>query len=139
MPLNVSNISVNTAEALVPTAYSLEQATLKNHAGRELELKAFITDFSITESVYRPSLMLSLNVQDNINMMEEFQLTGQEVISIVLARKAVGGTEVHTVKLDFIVTEYPIFGRFNNRLQVYSLRGVSPYAYFSELKKISRA
>jgi hypothetical protein len=136
---NLTNISLNSAEALFPTAYSVQQIIFRNHSGRELDLKALVTDFSITESIYRPSLMLSLNVRDPVNTMEELQISGQEKISVLLARTPYGSQDQELVSLDFIVTEYPLFGRMDNRLQVYSLRAVSPHAYVSELKKISRA
>ena len=136
---DLSNISLNSAEALIPTAYSIQEIIFRNHSGRELDLKALITDFSITESIYRPSLLLSMNVKDPVNIMEELQISGQETIRVTLARKPYGEDIEDLVSLNFIVTEYPIFGRFANRLQVYSLRGVSPHAYVSELKKVSRA
>lgn len=139
MASNIANISLNTAEALLPTAYSLQSVTLENHAGRSVDINQLVTDFSITESIYRPSLLLSLNIRDPINLMEEFQLTGQEFITVVVARKPYGSYEEQRITLKFIVTEYPLFGRVNNRLQVYTLKGVSPHAYISELKKISRA
>ena len=136
---DLSNISLNSAEALIPTAYSIQEIIFRNHSGKELDLKALITDFSITESIYRPSLLLSMNVKDPVNIMEELQISGQETIRVTLARKPYGEDIEDLVSLNFIVTEYPIFGRFANRLQVYSLRGVSPHAYVSELKKVSRA
>lgn len=136
---NISNISLNTAEALLPTAYSLQEVTFTNHAGRTFDLRALVTDMSITESIYRPSLLLSLDVKDAVNTLEEFQMTGQEKIVVTLARKPYGTQEEVRISLTFFVTEYPTFGRFGNRLQVYSLRAVSPHAYVSELKKISRA
>ena len=136
---NLSNISLNSAEALLPTAYSIQEIIFRNHAGRELDLKALVTNFSITESIYQSSLLLSMNVKDPVNIMEELQISGQETIKVTLARKPYGEDIEDLVSLDFIVTEYPIFGRLDNRLQVYSLRGVSPHAYISELKKISKA
>jgi hypothetical protein len=136
---NISNISLNTSEALLPTAYSLQQVTFTNHFGRQFDLRALVTEMSITESLYTPSLVLSLDVKDPVNTLEEFQMTGQETIKVVLARKPYGSYEEETVDVNFVVTEYPIFGRFGDRLQVYSLRGVTLPAYSSELKKISRA
>lgn len=136
---DIKNISFNSSEALLPTAYSLQEVTFTNHAGKQFNLKALVTDLTITESVYRPGLLLSLNVKDPVNTLEEFQMTGQEKIFISLARKPYGSKEEVKIQLNFIVTEYPLFGRFGSRLQVYSIRGVTPHAFSSELKRVSRA
>ena len=67
---NVSNIALNTSEALLPTAYSLQQVMFKNHAGREFDIRALVTSLSLTESLYTPSVLLSLDVKDD-NRSEE--------------------------------------------------------------------
>ena len=87
---NVSNIALNTSEALLPTAYSLQQVTFTNHAGRQFDLSALVQEMSIMESIYTPSLILSLGIKDPVNTLEEFQMTGQETINVVLARKPYG-------------------------------------------------
>lgn len=136
---NVSNISLRTSEALLPTAYSLQEVTITNHAGVSYDVKALVTTLTITESIYRSALMISIDIKDPVNTIEEFQLTGQERISIKIARRPYGSQDEERVELEFLVSEYPIFGRFGDRLQAYSIRGVSPHAYLSELKKVSRA
>jgi len=136
---NISNISVNTSQALVPTSYSLQQVTITNHAGKQNDIKALVTDFTITESVYRSALVLSMNVKDPLNLIEELQLTGQEVINVVLARAEFGSNDQVTIDLNFYVSEYPLLGKYDTRLQVYTIRGVTEHAFISNLKKISRA
>lgn len=135
----ISGISINTSEAQLPTAYSLQEITLLNHSGDQVDIKALVTDLSITESIYRTSLVLTMNVSDPVNLIEEYQLTGQEKINVVLARKDFGSEDEQVVNLTFLISEYPLLGKLNNRLQVFSITGISQYAFISKLKRISRA
>jgi hypothetical protein len=148
---NLSNIAVfGTDQILIPSAYSIESIMLCNHNGRITDIQKIVTDFSITESIYYPGLMLSLNVKDTVNLMEEFQLTGHETITVNLARKTYvsnnDSSSIKNIKIDnqklshlFYVSEYPLYGKFENRVQVYTLKGVSKHIFMSKFKRISRA
>jgi len=127
-------------QVAVPTSYRLNYVNLTNHNGDTTDIQALVTDFSIAESIYLPSLILTVNVKDNVNFLEEFQLSGQEQISIGISRaKEFGTDEEVTLDLDFYVTEYPTYGKFNNHTQVYAIKGISEHAYRSKFNKISRA
>jgi hypothetical protein len=137
--MKISNIVKHGSRAGVPTAYRVDQILLTNCSGDSHDIQAFVTDFTITESIYTPSLILSLNVKDPINLFEEMKLSGQETISIQLAKTPLGSSNEDTVSLNFIVTEYPVYGRFPNRLHAYTLKGVSPHAFLSKLLRVSKA
>lgn len=139
MPNNNISVFSDTSESELPTGYSLQAVVLSNHKGDKVDIKTFVTDFTITESIYRTSLILNLNVKDTVNIIEEYKLTGQEVINVVLARKDYGSTDEQIINLDFLISEYPLLGKLNNRLQVFSISAISPYAFLSKLKRISRA
>ena len=148
---NVSNIAVfGTDQILLPSVYSIESIMLCNHNGRITDIARIVTDFSITESIYHPGLILSLNVKDTVNLMEEFQLTGHETITVNLSRRTYtannNSSSIKNIKIDnqklshlFYVSEYPLYGKFENRVQVYTLKGVSKHIFMSKFKKISRA
>jgi len=136
---NITGISINSSQALLPTAYSLQQVTITNHSGDQADIRSLVTDFTITESIYRSSLVLTMNVKDPVNLVEEYQFTGQEKINVVLARKDFGSYDEQVIDLNFFVSEYPLLGKMNNRLQVYSITAISPFAFISKLKRISRA
>ena len=124
----IVNSSVNTNDVVFPTSYRLREITLTNHEGREADIKQLVTDFTITESIYLPSLVLELNVKDPLNLVEEFQLSGQEKIKITISKKPHDSNDVQTITKEFYVTEYPVYGKYPNRLQVYKLKGVSEHA-----------
>ena len=139
MANNNQSVLSDTSESELPTGYSLQAVVLSNHKGDKVDIKTFITDFTLTESIYRTSLILNLNIKDTINLIEEYKLTGQEIINVVIARREYGSKVEQIINLDFLISEYPLLGKLNNRLQVFSISGISPYAFLSKLKRISRA
>lgn len=132
--------SLNTNESAFPTSYKIDYINLVNHNGDVRDIQNIVTDFSIVESIYVPSIILNLNIKDTVNLLEEFQLSGQEQIDIrVSRRKSFGSTEESKIELTFICTEFPAYGKFNNYTQAYSIKGISRHAYASKFQKISRA
>ena len=131
--------STSDGKAVLPFSYTLDYINLINHAGKTVDISALVTDFSISESIYRHSLEVTINVKDAVNMFEELSLSGQERIEISLSRQQFEKTEKAVILTKFIVTEYPVFAKMPNKLQVYSIRGISEFAFISSLSKISRA
>lgn len=151
----------DASELHIPEAYRVESILLENHYGMVYDLSSLQTDFSITESIYHAGLILSINIKDSINFFEIGQLTGQETITVNLTQGVKGesdskkipiGTEPEaginnnkprtkprTISRMFVVTEYPLYGKIENRTEVYTIKGVSRHIYLSKLKKISRA
>ena len=139
-----TNTQLTTSQTVSPSAYRLDTVDLETHviqAGERkiFDIKNFVTDFTITESIYSLSLQLSMNIKENTNLLEFAKLTGQEKIRVRLARTAVGSKDEENIDLTFIVTEYPVFGRFDSHTQVYSIRGISEFAFVGKLKSISKS
>lgn len=133
------NVQQTTSQVVAPNAYRLRSIILSNHAKtKEVDIRNLVTDFSVTESIYLHTLVLDMNVKDFANVMERMGISGQEKITVTFSRKGLGEDEVD-VSHTFVVTEYPVYGKFNNRVQVYSVKGVSEHAFLSRLKRISRA
>ena len=133
-----SNVSLNTSEVLMPSAYRVSEIILKNYLGKEYNIQRVVGDFTITESIYRSALTLSLSIRDDSSFMEQAALSGHETIQVKLERLLPNG-ELQKVDLSFRVTEYPVYSKFNNGVQVYRLNGVAPHSYISKFKKISRS
>ncbi len=141
----------------IPEAYRVTSIVLENHKGQIYDLSSLQTDFSITESIYHAGLILSINIKDSVNFFEIGQLTGQETITVNLTQ-GVGpepdaeaantqpnapapkeNNKPKTISRMFFVTEYPLYGKMENRIEVYTIKGVSQHVYLSKLKRISRA
>jgi hypothetical protein len=147
MPANI-NVGVNTSKGHNPAAYRVNEITLTNHSGRVIDISAIVPDFAITESLYRQFLMLEMSIGDDVNLLEEYQLSGHETIFISVSRWEFDPDEYPenselkeiTVNHTFIVTEYPVFAKSQNtRVQGYKIRGVSPHAFLAKFKKVSRS
>jgi len=125
--------------ALIPSAFLIEEIVLTNKIEETVDIQAMTTEFSITESIYSPTLFCSLSVKDNSNLLETFPIYGQETVRIVVYRQAGENGPPQRIELDFYVTEYPLFGRPKEQhSQVYTIRGVSPHAWKNSQLKMSR-
>lgn len=122
-----------------PFTYKIESIILRNHAGVARDISAIITDFTITESIYRHCLVLKANIKDHNNVMEDLSLIGQEKISVRLTRQGRGEDTSKELEHDFYVSEYPLYSKFPNRLQVFTITAVSEHAYLSQMKLVTRA
>lgn len=147
MPTNI-NVGVNDSKGHNPAAYRVNEITLTNHTGRVIDISAIVTDFTITESLYRQFLMLELSVADKVNLFEEYQLSGQETIFVSVSRWEFDPDEYPenselkeiTVSHTFIATEYPLFAKSGNtRQQAYKIRAISRHAFLAKFKKVSKS
>ena len=141
----------------IPEAYRVTSIVLENHKGETYNLTSLQTDFSITESIYHAGLILSINIKDSVNFFEIGQLTGQETITVNLTQGVEPEPDAEsantqsaalapeerpkpkTISRMFFVTEYPLYGKMENRIEVYTIKGVSRHMYLSKLKRISKA
>lgn len=125
--------------ALVPSAFLIDEIVITNKIGETADIQNLVTEFSITESLYSPSLFCSLSVKDNVNLLETLPLYGQETIRISVYRQSGENGPDQRISLEFYLTEYPVFGRPKEQhTQVYTLRGISPHAFRNSQQKISR-
>lgn len=142
------NLSPGRSAGVNPAAYRINKIILTNHGGRQIDIAGLVTDFFITESIYSPFLALEMNIRDDVNFVEEYQISGQEKILVSFSKNEYqedifpdeGYLDEVTIEHTFVVTEYPVYAKAsNNRSQALVLRGVSPHAYLSKFKKVSRA
>ena len=138
--MQTKNIVENNL-ALVPSAVRIEYINITNHKGELREVKNICTKTEFNESIFTPFITLRLEFSDATNLLEAFQMIGQETIKIKLVRKEPDGTEdEQSIELDFVVTDYPTYGKGQSEnLQVFAINAISTHAYKSTFKKISRS
>ena len=124
-----------------PSAYHLENIEMVNHRGESKFIENMVVKFSLSESLYSPSCILSLSIKDSNNFFESFPCIGQETITIRLKQKEHNTDIEKSLELKFFVQDYPTYGRApkQNHTQVYRITGISEQAYISSHKKISRS
>ena len=139
---NISkNIDSGSSRSVTPGSYKIKSIKLFTHTGDDFLIQNVVTKLIITESIYSNTLMCKLSVRDTTNMIENLPLIGQERIEIQLEHKPLSSkTQIAKIELEFYVTEYPLYGRSNEKhIQSFSFSGISKHAYISRFKKISRA
>lgn len=132
------NVFEGTSIAQVPSGYKIIKIELTNHENRKIDINEIVTDFSISESIYQTYCKLELNIKDKIGFLEEFEISGQEKIRIVLEKE---DFIIGNVRIDktFYSTEYPVYMKSPaERSQAYQFVGVSEHAFLSKFKRISR-
>lgn len=139
MPELRTNLKPNTHVAYSPLTYSIESMTFISHRGEEIDVQRIISSFSIKESLYFPTMILEMSFKDSANFIEQYEICGQEKIVISLVREKEFDSEKETLKHTFYVTEYPVYSRASEHIQVYKIRAVSEHFYISSFKEISRA
>jgi hypothetical protein len=126
--------------ALIPSAYLVDEIVLTNKLGDTIDIQSLVTEFSITESIYSQTLLVSLSVKDPVNLVESFPIYGQETIRVSVYRQAGINGPYQEMILEFYVTEYPLFGRPKEQhTQVFTIRGISKHAFVNTQRRISRA
>lgn len=138
MPEVRTHLKANTHKAGAPTTYSIIGILLKNHRGEEVDVQNIVVDFTITESIYSPTLILNISFKDSANFIEQYELCGQESIRVHLARQAPNSEETEKLDHTFYITEYPLYAKAGEHTQVYKMTGLSLHSYLSNLKKLSK-
>tara|TARA_B100001564_G_scaffold357383_1_gene373483 strand:- start:34 stop:1374 length:1341 start_codon:yes stop_codon:yes gene_type:complete len=134
------NIDSQSGVASDPLALKINKIELTNYQGKTTDINAVVGQFSIVESIYSPTLMLEIGIKESSNLMENFPIIGQEIITVTAKRTNLGEEEENEIELRFFVTEVPAYSRGNNRTeQVYIIKGISEHAYNSKFLKISRS
>lgn len=138
MPIN-HNIIAGTSWALVPNGYKIIEIIFENHEGRKIDIVDLVIDFEISESIYSTYNTLKLKIKDYMGLLEEYEISGQETITIVFEKEDYFIGLVRRTK-KFYVTEYPEYIKSPAaRVQGYLFEGVSEHAFLSQFKKISRS
>ena len=70
--INSNSQNENTAESGFPSAFRISSIVLTNAYGKTADIKAFVTQTTITESIYTYSLVATIEIRDTINLFEEF-------------------------------------------------------------------
>jgi len=137
--INNNSVNENTTESAFPSAYRISDVTITNAYGKSFDIKALVTNITVTESIYSFSLVATIEVRDTANMFEELRISGQERVEITFQKRDRDSKENIKIKKVFYVSEIPIYGKLKDAVQGYSLTCVSPHAFINHVQSISRA
>jgi hypothetical protein len=141
MPFNRLGTIPNSDKVSIPSGYNLAGLVLVTHNGIRLDIQSIVNKFTITESIYGLGLIFRCEVQDSVNLIEEYKLIGQERIEVYLSKTPSFAEQGDEVSLEFIVSEYPLYGKdlVQQNTQMYVIVGLSEHVFKSKLLRISRA
>jgi hypothetical protein len=125
----------------VPGTYFVRQMLIQNQKGVVVDLRPLVTSFSLTEELFSPVIMFNARIRDDINFFEDFAISGQEIIHLILQKpNEFGEPKPDLIDIKFLVKEYPNYAKTpQSSVQEYDLVAISDFAYLSLLKRISRS
>ena len=124
--------------SIANSSYKLALCIIENVDGDSRDISSMIGYIKIHESIFAPSLVCEVGIRDESNFLEEFNITGNEVLYIEIVTKSLDVER--TLSYKFYVQEYNDYARNaeNSQVQAYTLVAVSEHAYIAPLKTISR-
>lgn len=125
-----------------PGTFFVQQMLIQNQKGIVVDLRPLVTSFSITEELFSPVIMFNARIRDDINFFEDFAISGQEIIHLILEKPNDSNTGAvdPPINIKFLVKEYPNYVKTpQSSVQEYDLIAISDFAYLSLLKRISRS
>lgn len=140
-----NNISYGVGQdgktAEFPGAFVVKSFTLTNNRNKSTDIQKLIKNFTITEEIFSPTLVLHLQIIDNINLFEDYGLCGQEILEFTILKRDLGSKIEKEISLRFVTKEYPSFSRDSEKydIQYYDIIAISELTYYSSLTKISRS
>jgi len=124
----------------VPGTFYVQQMLIQNQKGVVVDLRPLVTSFSLTEELFSPVIMFNARIRDNINFFEDFAISGQEIIHLIVYKPNNDKTAVNKIDIKFFVKEYPNYVKTpQSSVQEYDLIAISDFGYLSLLKRISRS
>ena len=143
----MTTLNANTPRGLsaegtpqVPSAFEFVKVEMINAKGETRDIRSIVTEIAIAEDLYSPVLICTLSIRDDINFFEEFNISGKEIINLQINKLSLN-EPTQTLKLTFVVKDYPIFQRTISEISIqeYSIIAISAYAYLSRLQTISQS
>lgn len=88
----------------------------------------------VYESIFQQALIAEIDLADGIGLLEEIQLTGNEVIVTKTSKKIKANSdELYEIDHTWYLLDIPVFSRTKPDLQAYKLRCVSPFGAITRI------
>ena len=139
----VSNQIGPEGAAMTPSGYNIKKCAIAAvGSSNSLDITNIVTSLSFVESLYSPTVICRISIQDSANLVEDFPLIGQEKIHIILERKDFSDdAEEKRIELNLMITEYPLYGKDEQKPNVsaITLNAISEHAYSMSLNEVTRS
>lgn len=112
-----------------PGSFKMEIAI--NSTGGPVDISDIVTEVRVYESIFQNALIAEIDIADGVNLLENYNLTGNEIIVTKLEVKGYTGED--GLRHMWYVLDMPLFGRPKPDVQVYTIRCVSPFGVASKV------
>jgi|14_taG_2_1085336.scaffolds.fasta_scaffold02312_5 hypothetical protein len=124
--------------SLKDSAYQLKRCEIyrrdADEGGDVVDIRRLVGYVRIHESLFNPTLVFELGIRDDYNFLEEFNLKGDEIISLQFQTKVFDLDPV-THEYQMHVTKINDYARGDSQVHAYTLIGMSAHAYNAPLVK----
>ena len=134
---NYNSKLANGSDAIVPSSYELESATLTCSNGTEYNIVDLIALLTIDESLYSGSLQGEVSILDAAQLLEKVKCVSGEGLHLVLKRRLLDGQSTK-YSHKFRIAEIHSYAKLSPGTATYVFRCVSEHAYISQSKTISK-
>jgi len=135
---NLNNVVVDGAVAS-PKSYFIEEALITANNGNEFEIKQYIQDIKITESIYRSGITASIYLLDSVNLVDRLKFAGNEKINLLIQRRELPTGDLKQYKIELYIAEIKDYNKYRPGTSSYTLMCVSEHAYINNVKILKRS
>jgi len=121
-----------------PTGFFIEEAILTANNENTFDIKAYIQDIKITESLYQASITASIFLMDSVNLFDRLKLAGNEKINLLIQRRELPTGDLKKYEIELYVAEIKNYSKYRPGTNTYSLVCVSKHAYINNIKVLKR-
>lgn len=119
------------------TLYPYDSDIRKKVGG--IEISNLVSKFSLTESMAFLGVSLSMTIIDGVNLIERFNLSGNEKINLVISKYDVETQTENKIDLIFIIANYPLFGKSKNkRYQAFNIECIPEHCFLDNIISVSQ-
>lgn len=135
---NVNNVIVDGAIAS-PKGFLIEEALLTANNGSQFNIKNYIQDIKITESIYRSSITAAIYLLDSVNLVDRLKYAGNEKINLLIQRRELPSGDLKKYEIELYVAEVKDYSKNKPGTSTYTLMCVSKHAYINNVKVLKRS
>jgi len=135
---NVNNVIIDGAIAS-PKGFIIEEALITANNGNQFDIKNYIQDIKITESIYRSSITAAIYLLDGINLVDRLKYAGNEKINLLIQRRELPTGDLKKYEIELYVAEIKDYSKNKPGTSTYTLMCVSKHAYINNVKVLKRS
>jgi len=137
------NYSLENANSIAPTpkAFIINEIFLYTNSGEQINLQDLLQNIFINESIYQSGISVEIFLKDNIGLINDLRLSGNEQIKLKISRREPfnSGSRLKGYQLDLFVMEIKDYSRTRPSEVAYTLECVSKHVYLNNKKLLSRS